>query len=92
LGSLPPFAAFTHETNAKPEGEWRQCGQTTAYQLLESSTDAAKKLNGCQKRRVRALSKVYLFPERARTASSPEKKWGWFVEWQLQFCQVCFDF
>jgi hypothetical protein len=25
LGSLPTFAAFAHETNVKPEGEWRQC-------------------------------------------------------------------
>ncbi|MFT6299832.1 MAG: hypothetical protein ACJAWC_003208 [Yoonia sp.] len=28
MGSLPTFAAFAHETNVKPEGEWRQCGQT----------------------------------------------------------------
>jgi hypothetical protein len=28
LGSLPTFAAFAHETNVKPEGEWRQCGQS----------------------------------------------------------------
>jgi hypothetical protein len=33
LGSLPTFAAFAHETNVKPEGEWRQCGQCRPLQL-----------------------------------------------------------
>jgi hypothetical protein len=35
LGSLPPFAAFAHETNAKPEGEWRQCGQNRRWWFSE---------------------------------------------------------
>jgi hypothetical protein len=25
VGSVLPLAAFAHETNVKPEGEWRQC-------------------------------------------------------------------
>jgi hypothetical protein len=28
VGSVLPLAAFAHETNVKPEGEWRQCGQS----------------------------------------------------------------
>jgi hypothetical protein len=32
LGSLPTFAAFAHETNVKPEGEWRECGAISTGQ------------------------------------------------------------
>jgi hypothetical protein len=38
VGSVLPLAAFAHETNVKPEGEWRQC---RTFRTLEGKPQMA---------------------------------------------------